>query len=293
MAYQSVETGGKLQRKYSRSASAVGARRHAVPSSEEEDKYPHEDHAELDGTLKAFVFGFNDGLSSNTCLMLGMASASAVHPSLVTASGLVGLFAGAASMAAGEWISGTLANSAERGEVLKEERHLRDHQRAEDDHFRDEMLTLGFSQETIQKMQEDMQKDKALKLKAHCKFEMGLEDVWDDAAGKPSDNGGSTDTIKSMLMMAFAFSLGACVPLLPWFIFSFNPHVTLVLSLVFALAASMTVGTVVARTFTPASDHPIIIASQVLAAAFAVAAVYGVGLVYQRAGGDISAATSA
>ena len=59
-----------------------------------------------DGGLRAAVFGFCDGLLSNTCLVLGVYSAltrgnESVATLLLTA--LAGLVAGAASMASGEW----------------------------------------------------------------------------------------------------------------------------------------------------------------------------------------------
>lgn len=291
------------QPQFRRAASSSGGRKHKVVTQQEADKYPHEDHAELDGTLKAFVFGFNDGLCANTCLMLGMASASSVHPQLVVASGLVGLFAGAASMGAGEWISGTLANSAERGEVMKEWKHLSGAEpygrRAEEDeehHFKEEMRELGFKEATVEAMCVDMRADPSLKIKAHCKFELGLEGVeWDEQNQRPiNDGAGSADTVRSMLMMVFAFSLGAAVPLLPWIsAFGISPQVAVVASLVCALAASLLIGTVVAKNFTPAGDHSTIITSQVTAAAFAIAAVYAIGIGYQRMGGSISAATTA
>ena len=56
------------------------------------------------GTLRAGVFGANDGLVSNTCLVMGVAGA-AVDPSIILLTGVAGLLAGAFSMAAGEYIS--------------------------------------------------------------------------------------------------------------------------------------------------------------------------------------------
>lgn len=58
----------------------------------------------LAGSFRAAVFGANDGLVSNLALILGVA-ATGMAPSLVLATGLAGLLAGALSMAAGEWVS--------------------------------------------------------------------------------------------------------------------------------------------------------------------------------------------
>ena len=56
------------------------------------------------GTLRAGVFGVNDGLVSNTCLVMGVAGAAA-GPNVIVLTGVAGLLAGAFSMAAGEFIS--------------------------------------------------------------------------------------------------------------------------------------------------------------------------------------------
>src|SRR4029078_9142853 len=52
------------------------------------------------GTLRAGVFGVNDGLVSNTCLVMGVAGAAA-EPSVLVLTGTAGLLARAFSMAAG------------------------------------------------------------------------------------------------------------------------------------------------------------------------------------------------
>jgi vacuolar iron transporter family protein len=56
------------------------------------------------GTLRAAVFGVNDGLVSNASLILGMVGAGS-GDATVLAAGVAGLLAGALSMAAGEYVS--------------------------------------------------------------------------------------------------------------------------------------------------------------------------------------------
>lgn len=55
-------------------------------------------------TVRAGVFGINDGLVSNLGLILGVAGATDNH-SIIVLSGIAGMAAGAISMAAGEYIS--------------------------------------------------------------------------------------------------------------------------------------------------------------------------------------------
>src|SRR5207249_729513 len=56
------------------------------------------------GSLRAAVFGANDGLLSNFSLVMGIAGATS-EPRFVLLAGIAGLLAGASSMAAGEYVS--------------------------------------------------------------------------------------------------------------------------------------------------------------------------------------------
>lgn len=56
------------------------------------------------GTLRAAVFGINDGLVSNFSLVMGFAGAEA-EPRYILLAGVAGLLAGSFSMAAGEYVS--------------------------------------------------------------------------------------------------------------------------------------------------------------------------------------------
>jgi VIT1/CCC1 family predicted Fe2+/Mn2+ transporter len=56
------------------------------------------------GSLRAAVFGANDGLVSNFSLVMGIAGANA-EPRFILLAGVAGLLAGASSMAAGEYVS--------------------------------------------------------------------------------------------------------------------------------------------------------------------------------------------
>ncbi|MBV9345982.1 MAG: VIT1/CCC1 transporter family protein [Gammaproteobacteria bacterium] len=58
----------------------------------------------IGGSLRAAVFGVNDGLISNASLVLGVAGAG-VASAVVLTTGIAGLLAGALSMAAGEYVS--------------------------------------------------------------------------------------------------------------------------------------------------------------------------------------------
>jgi len=76
---------------------------HPAPTSVEEMARRHRGIG-AGGSLRAAVFGVNDGLVSNCSLILGVAGAGAPN-GVVLLSGIAGLLAGAFSMAAGEWVS--------------------------------------------------------------------------------------------------------------------------------------------------------------------------------------------
>lgn len=75
---------------------------HAVPSRIEQVGERHA--VPGGGSLRAAVFGVNDGLVSNASLIMGVAGATG-DAAVVMLSGVAGLLAGAFSMAAGEYVS--------------------------------------------------------------------------------------------------------------------------------------------------------------------------------------------
>jgi VIT1/CCC1 family predicted Fe2+/Mn2+ transporter len=76
--------------------------KHPLPQTNDEIGTRHSGMA--GGNLRATVFGINDGLVSNTSLIMGMAGAN--HDvALILLSGIAGMLAGALSMASGEYVS--------------------------------------------------------------------------------------------------------------------------------------------------------------------------------------------
>src|SRR6202022_1930760 len=82
------------------------------------------------GSLRAAVFGVNDGLVSNTSLVMGFAGSGAASVTVLFA-GLAGLLAGAFSMAAGEYISMSSQRESYQREIELEAEELRDDPEAE------------------------------------------------------------------------------------------------------------------------------------------------------------------
>lgn len=77
----------------------------------------------LSNSLRASVLGANDGLASNFCLIVGVAGGG-VSGTTILLTGVAGLFAGACSMALGEWLSVTNTLEMARSQMDKDAREL-------------------------------------------------------------------------------------------------------------------------------------------------------------------------
>lgn len=155
------------------------------------------------GALRAAVFGVNDGLVSNTSLILGVAGAGA-GASTVLVTGAAGMLAGAFSMAAGEYVS------------MRSQRELFEYQieqeREELDRYPDEEaeeLALiyearGVPLESARKVAHALVKKPETALATLAREELGLN---------PDDLGSPWTAAASSFG---AFAAGALVPLAPF-----------------------------------------------------------------------------
>lgn len=92
--------------------------------------YNHEHLTHRISWLRAATLGANDGVISISSLLAGML-ASGASADVVLTTGVAGVVAGAASMAAGEWVSVKSQADAEKAELLLEARHIRENPEAE------------------------------------------------------------------------------------------------------------------------------------------------------------------
>jgi len=93
----------------------AGVAGHPMPTSLAQVGARH--RGALGGSLRAAVFGVNDGLVSNASLTLGVAGAGVAAGYVLTA-GVAGMLAGALSMAAGEYISVRSQREIDRKSVV-------------------------------------------------------------------------------------------------------------------------------------------------------------------------------
>ena len=157
------------------------------------------------GTLRAGVFGVNDGLVSNTCLVMGVAAAAA-EPRVIVLTGVAGLLAGAFSMAAGEFISMLSQREMFEHQISQEAEELERYPKEEA-----EELALIYAARGIPIAEA---RDVASHLIANP--EKALDTLAREELGLNRDDLGSP--IGAALSSFIAFAIGASLPLIPFLI---------------------------------------------------------------------------
>ncbi len=179
------------------------------------------------GSLRAGIFGINDGLVSNLSLVLGVAGADPGQ-GVVLLAGVAGLIAGASSMAAGEYIS-----MRTQREVFERQMELEAEEIELAPEAELEELSLIYKAKGVEKSQADalaatVMSDKTVALRTMALEELGMDP---DELGSPWGA-----AIASFLM----FTVGAIIPILG-FIFA-TGGAALVTSIVVSGLALLTVG---------------------------------------------------
>ncbi|HME48125.1 VIT1/CCC1 transporter family protein [Mycobacterium sp.] len=182
------------------------------------------------GALRAAVFGVNDGLVSNTSLVMGFAGSGAAA-SVVLFAGLAGLLAGAFSMAAGEYISMRSQREAYEREIELEAMELRDDPDAEAEELALIYRAKGLDSEQAEQAAAAIMKDREVALDTMAREELGLD---------PDELGSPWSAAVSSL---FAFGLGAVVVVLPYLFGS--GRAALIAAVVLAGLALFAVGAVI------------------------------------------------
>jgi VIT1/CCC1 family predicted Fe2+/Mn2+ transporter len=190
---------------YSASAPASG---HAMPTSAEDIGRRHRGAAAT--SLRAAVFGVNDGLVSNASLILGVAGATSARDGLsahaVLISGTAGLLAGAFSMAAGEYISVRSQREMLERQIGAERDELAQYPAQEAAELSLIYQARGLPREDADRMAERIIANPSYALDALVREELGL-----DPASLGSPWGAAVASFLS-------FATGAIVPLLPFLV---------------------------------------------------------------------------
>jgi vacuolar iron transporter family protein len=123
------------------------------------------------GWLRAAVLGANDGIISLACLIIGMAAGHASTSSIVLAA-LAGVFAGALSMAAGEYVSVQSQADLEEADIRKETKELTEEPARELLELRGIYRARGLKSELALEVAKALTAHNALE--AHLRDELGI-----------------------------------------------------------------------------------------------------------------------
>jgi vacuolar iron transporter family protein len=175
---------------------------HAMPTSLAEVGARH--RSALGGSLRAAVFGVNDGLVSNVSLVLGVAGAGAGGGYVLTA-GVAGLLAGALSMAAGEYVSVRSQREMYEYQIALEREELAEYPQEEA-----EELALIYQARGV-----ELGQARALSRALLARPEQALDVLSREELGLNPDDLGSPWRAASASFIAFA--AGAVIPLIPFF----------------------------------------------------------------------------
>jgi VIT1/CCC1 family predicted Fe2+/Mn2+ transporter len=149
--------------------------------------------------LRAAVLGANDGILSTASLVLGVAASGAAGSEIVTA-GIAGLFAGAGSMAAGEYVSVSSQRDTEEADLRLEERELAGDPEGELAELAGIYEARGLPSPLAAEVAKTLTAHDPLE--AHARDELGLPE---DRMARPLQAAGAS---------ALSFATGAVLPLL-------------------------------------------------------------------------------
>jgi len=218
------------------------------------------------GTLRASVFGVNDGLVSNTCLVMGVAGA-AVEPGIILITGVAGLLAGAFSMAAGEFISMWSQREMFEYQIAQEKDELERYPAEEAEELALIYAARGIPLEQARDVATKLIANPAQALDTLAREELGLNP---DDLGSP---------IGAALSSFLAFCIGASLPLIP-FLFGLSQGVLIAATLsgvaLFAVGAALSLFS--GRSALLGGVRMLLIGSA------AAAATYGIGSLFNVSG---------
>jgi len=124
------------------------------------------------GWLRAAVLGSDDAIVSTASLMIGVAAASASKGTILVA-GVAGLFAGAMSMAVGEFVSVSSQRDAEQADVGREKAELVAEPEAELEELAMIYVKRGLAKDLAMKVAEQLSAHD--RLGAHMRDELGID----------------------------------------------------------------------------------------------------------------------
>ena len=179
------------------------------------------------GSLRAAVFGINDGLVSNFSLVMGFAGAEA-KPEYVLLAGVAGLLAGSFSMAAGEYVSMRAQRELFEQQIAMEQQELEMSPKEEEEELSLIYQAKGIPEREAAMLARRIIENPKIAIDTLAREELGLD---------PSQLGSPWSAAASSFV---AFIVGALVPVIPYLFVA--GHVAWIASALFSCLALFGVG---------------------------------------------------
>ncbi|MGE5626280.1 MAG: VIT1/CCC1 transporter family protein [Bacillota bacterium] len=219
------------------------------------------------GSFRAAVFGINDGLVSNASLILGMAGASLQSP-VILLTGIAGLLAGAASMAAGEYVSMRSQREMFEYQIGLEQQELDAYPEEEAEELALIYEARGIPAADAKRLADTLIGDPNRALDTLAREELGLN---------PRELGSAWGAAAASFL---AFAVGAALPLVPflWRGASHSLEVAIGLTLAGLFATGVTVSLFTGRSPWWSGLRMMLIGALAGAVTFLVGRLFGVAL---------------
>jgi len=159
--------------------------------------------AESGGFLRNVVYGFNDGLTANFGLVMGVIGAE-VAPQIVLLSGLAGLVADALSMGASGYLAAKSEREVYEHEIQMEQEELRLMPELEKEELALLYQAKGMTPEAARRAAEQVMADPAIALQEKVREELGIGEL-------------RSSPLREGVITGIATALGALVPVVPFF----------------------------------------------------------------------------
>ena len=183
--------------------------------------------------LRDIILGVNDGLVSMFLLVVGVVGGG-VSSDVVLLAGLAGAFAGAVSMAAGEYMATKSQEEAIDGELALEREHFEFYKDRELAEVREFLGNIGMGSQAIDAVVDDAARDDDVLMELMKAFEFGVVDE------------GRRNPVFAMLMSGLLFLGGSLPSVLP-FAWMSDPDEALIVAAIGAAIGLFAVGVVKTR----------------------------------------------
>jgi VIT1/CCC1 family predicted Fe2+/Mn2+ transporter len=167
-------------------------------------------HVNLGMIIKNIILGGQDGLVNVLGIVLGVATATA-STEIVLLSGLAATFAESVSMAAVAYTSTKAEEEHYESELKKETREIEETPQEAREEIRRIYIDKGFSGELLEKVVNQITKNKEVWLKTMMKDELGLQNPKEEMSA-----------LNQGILVGISAFIGSLVPLAPFIFMNVN-----------------------------------------------------------------------